>query len=172
MCASTRLPEAIPLRNISAKTMLKHLSSFSHLLVCLSLFSQIRVRISCLGLFQQVMDELGIICSIDLLRITQRVRTHLSGFTRLWKTWSGLIVLIRIEIGMKVFICCCLQLESRAGVPRLSPFELVFGHSVRGPWNFSRKSYSHMMMFRLIFCNMFRTFGLNFRTHVRWLNQT
>ena len=41
---------------------------------------------------------------------------------------------------MKVFICCCLQLESRCR----SPFELVFGHSVRGPLKlFKEKLLSH-----------------------------
>ena len=48
MCASTRFPDAIPLRNISAKTIVKVLIKFSHLLVSLSLFSKTRVRISCL----------------------------------------------------------------------------------------------------------------------------
>ena len=53
MCASTRFPEAIPLRNISAKTIVKALIKFSHLLVCLSLFSQIWVRISCVVYFNK-----------------------------------------------------------------------------------------------------------------------
>ena len=39
-----------------------------------------------------------------------------------------------LEIGMKVFIYCCLQLrESVQESLGFSPFELLFGHSVRGP---------------------------------------
>ena len=54
MCASTRFPEVIPLRDISAKTNVKAIINFlSRLLVCLSLFSQIRVRISCLVYFNK-----------------------------------------------------------------------------------------------------------------------
>ena len=59
MCASSRFPEAIPLRNISAKTIVKALIIFFRLV----------------GLLKSIQS--------DLQRITQRVRAHLSVFTRL-----------------------------------------------------------------------------------------
>ena len=46
-----------------------------------------------------------------------------------------------------------------------SPFELVFGHSVRGPLKlFKEKLFSHDDVSLSLFCNMFRTFGHNVPT--------
>ena len=54
--------------------------------------------------------------------------------------------------------------ESVQGSLGFSPFELVFGHFVRGPLKLIKEKLLSMIMFRSIFCNMFRTFGLNFLT--------
>ena len=60
MCASTRFPEAIPLRNIKAKTIVKALTKFLTL-VGLPRSIQSDQGSNCTsGLFQEVMYELGI----------------------------------------------------------------------------------------------------------------
>ena len=53
MCTSTRFPEAIPLRNIKAKTIVKALS-FLLWLVFQNLFSVIKVQILCLVFFNKL----------------------------------------------------------------------------------------------------------------------
>ena len=60
MCASTRFPEAIPLRNISAKTIVKALIKFFTLVGLPKSIQSDQGSNFMSGLFQQVMDELGI----------------------------------------------------------------------------------------------------------------
>ena len=60
MCASTRFPEVISLRNISAKTNNKALIKFFTFVGLLKFFQSDQSSNSISGLFQQVMDELGI----------------------------------------------------------------------------------------------------------------
>ena len=47
MCASTRFPEAIPLRNIKSKSVVKALVKFLHWLVSRKFSSLIKEQISC-----------------------------------------------------------------------------------------------------------------------------
>lgn len=59
MCASTRFPEAVPLRNINAKNEVRALTKFSTL-VGQALSSLTKVPIFMSGIFQKVVYELGI----------------------------------------------------------------------------------------------------------------
>ena len=60
MCASTRFPEAIPLRNIKAKTIVKALTKFFTLVGLPSSIQSDQGSNFMSGVFQQVMHELGI----------------------------------------------------------------------------------------------------------------
>ena len=60
MCASTRFPEAIPLRNIKAKTIVKALTKFFTLVGFPSSIQSDQGSSFISGVVQQVMHELGI----------------------------------------------------------------------------------------------------------------
>ena len=60
MCASTRFPEAIPLRNIKAKTIVKALTKFFTLVGLPKSIQSDQGSNLTSGLFQEVMYELGI----------------------------------------------------------------------------------------------------------------
>ena len=60
MCASTRFPEAIPLRDIKAKTIVKALTKFSSVFGFPKSIQSDQGSNFVSGIFQQVMDELGI----------------------------------------------------------------------------------------------------------------
>lgn len=60
MCASTRFPEAIPLRNIKAKTIVQALTKFFTLVGLPKSIQSDQGSNFMSGLFQQVMQELGI----------------------------------------------------------------------------------------------------------------
>lgn len=60
MRASTRFPEAIPLRNIKASTIVKTLTKFFTLVGFLKSIQSDQGSNFMSGLFQQVMNELGI----------------------------------------------------------------------------------------------------------------
>ena len=60
MCASTRFPEAIPLRNVKTKTIVKALVKFSLLLDFHGLYNLIKYQILCQDFFQKVTYELDI----------------------------------------------------------------------------------------------------------------
>ena len=53
MCVTTRFPEAIPLRNIKAHTIIKALIRFSHLWVCLNTFNPTKGLILCRQYFNR-----------------------------------------------------------------------------------------------------------------------
>ena len=133
MCASTRFPEAIPLRNIKTKTIVKALVksiTFGGLprSVQSDLCSNFVSRI-----FQQVMHELGIKQykssayhpeSRDAL---ERVHQTLKNMIRSYcfdteKDWDEGIHLLLFAVRESV--------QESLG---FSPFELVCGHSVCGP---------------------------------------
>ena len=60
MCASTRFPEAIPLRNIKTKTIVKALVKFFSFVGLLKSAQSDKGSNFMSGVFQQVMHELGI----------------------------------------------------------------------------------------------------------------
>ena len=60
MCASTRFPEAIPLRNIKTKTIVKALVKFFSFVGLFKSAQSDKGSNFMSGVFQQVMHELGI----------------------------------------------------------------------------------------------------------------
>ena len=142
MCASTRFPEAIPLRNISAET--KALIKFFTLVGLPKSFQSDQGSNFMSGLFQQVMDELGIKQyrssayhpesqgALERFHQTLKnmIRSYCFDTNRDWDEGFHLLLFAVRE-----------SVQESLG---FSPFELVFGHSVRGPLKlFKEKLLSH-----------------------------
>ena len=133
MCASTRFPEAIPLRNIKAVTIVKALTKFFTLVGLPKSIQSDQGSNFTSGLFQQVMFELGIEQYISsayhaesqgaLERFHQTLknmmRTYCLEFQKDWDEGVHLLLFAARE-----------AVQETLG---FSPFELVFGHTVRGP---------------------------------------
>ena len=75
MCTSTRFPEAIPLRNIKAKTIVKALTKFFSFVGTQRRFSPTKDQILCLGCSNKSCSSLES-NSTDLVRITPNLREH------------------------------------------------------------------------------------------------
>ena len=133
MCASTRFPEAIPLRNIKTKTITKALVKF------FTSFGMPKSLQSDQGsnfmshIFQQVMYQLQIKHyrsspyhpeSLGALeRFHQTLKTMLKTYSHQnLKDWDEGIPLLLFVVR-----------DSVQESLDFSPFELVFGHTVRGP---------------------------------------
>ena len=133
MCASTRFPEAIPLRKITAQTVIKALIKF------FTSYGLPKVVQSDQGsnfmskLFKQVLQQLGIKHSTSsayhpesqgaLERFHQTLKTMLKTFCHESpKDWDDGVHLVLFALKEVV--------QESLG---FSPFELVFGHQVRGP---------------------------------------
>ena len=144
MCASTRFPEAIPLRNISAKTIVKALIKFFTLVGLPKSIQSDQDSNFMSGLFQQVMDELGIKqyrssayhpeSQGELERFHQTLKNMIRSYCfDTNRDWDEGVHLLLFAVRESV--------QESLG---FSPFELVFGHSVRGPLKlFKEKLLSH-----------------------------
>ena len=133
MCVSTRFPEVIPLRNIKTKTIVKALVKF-FTFVGLSRSVQSDQGSNFMsGIFQQVMHELGIkqykssAYHPESQGALERFHQTLKNMIRSYcfdteKDWDEDIHLLLFAVRESV--------QESFG---FSPFELVFGHTVRGP---------------------------------------
>ena len=144
MCASTRFPEAIPLRNIKAKTIVRALIKFFTLVGLPKSIQSDQGSNFMSGLFQQVMDELRIkqfrssAYHPESQGALERFHQTLKNMIRTYcfdteKDWDEGVHLLLFAVRESV--------QESLG---FSPFELVFGHSVRGPLKlFKEKLLSH-----------------------------
>ena len=133
MCASTRFPEAIPMRNIKAKTIVKALTKFFMLVGLPSSIQSDQGSSFMSGVFQQVMYKLGITQykssayhpqsqgAVKRLHQTLKTMMKISCFDT-EKDWNDGIHLLLFAAQESV--------QESLG---FCPFELVFGHTVRGP---------------------------------------
>ena len=133
MCASTRFPEAIPLWNIKAKTIVKALVKFFTFVGLPKSVQSDQGSNFMSGTFQQVMHELGIKqyrssayhpeSQGALERFHQTLKTMIRSYCfdteRDWDEGIHLLLFAARE-----------SVQESLG---FSPFELVFGHTVRGP---------------------------------------
>lgn len=133
MCSSTRFPEAIPLRNIKATTITKALIKFFTLFGLPKSVQSDQGTNFLSGIFKQVLQELD----IDQHTSSAYHPESQGALERFHQTLKNMLR------------CYCLEHEKcwDEGVPLVlfgarevvqeslgfSPFELVFGHSVRGP---------------------------------------
>ena len=141
MCASTLFPEAIPLINIKTKTIVKALVKF-FTVVDLSRSVQSDQGSNCMyGINQQVMYELGIkqykssSYHPESKGALERFHLTLKNMIRSYcfdteKDWDEGIHLLLFAVRESV--------QESLG---FSPFELVFGHTVRGPLKLLKKKF-------------------------------
>ena len=131
MCSSTCFPEAIPLRSIKTNTILKALINFSHFLAYQNQSDQGTNFMA--HAFQQVMNQLGIKqykssayhpeSQGALERFHQTLKTMIRMYcTENSRDWDEGVHLLLFAVRESV--------QESLG---FSPFELVFGHAVRGP---------------------------------------
>lgn len=133
MCAATRFPEAIPLRNIKAPTIVRALTKFFTMVgLPRSIQSDLGSNFMS-NLFQQVMLQLGIKqykssayhpeSQGALERFHETLKSMIRAFCfELKKDWDEGVHLLLFAVRDSV--------QESLG---FSPFELVFGHTVRGP---------------------------------------
>ena len=133
MCASTRFPEAVPLRNIKALTIVKSLIKFFTLVDLPKSVQSGQGSNFMSGLMQQIIFQLGITqfkssayhpeSQGDLERFHQTLKNMLRVYcTEHGKDWDEGVHLVLFA--------------SREAVQEslgFSPFKLLFGRTVRGP---------------------------------------
>lgn len=133
MCASTRFPEAMPLRNITAQVIIKALVKFFTKFGLPKTIQSDQGTNFMSGIFQQVMHELGIKqvkssayhpeSQGALERFHQTLKTMIKTYCLdNGKDWDEGVPLLLFAVREVV--------QESLG---FSPFELVFGHEVRGP---------------------------------------
>ena len=139
MCASTRFPEAIPLRRITAQNVSKALVKFFTMVGLPKCVQSDQGSNFTSKVFRQVMEQLGVQC-VNSSAYHPQSQGALERFHQTLKNM------------MRVY-CCEVERDWDEGVPLLlfavreavqeslgfSPFELVFGHSVRGPLKILRE---------------------------------
>ena len=141
MCASTRFPEAIPLRNTKTKTIVKALVKFFTFVGLPRSVQSDQGSYFMSGIFQQVMHELGIkqykssAYHPESQGALERFHQTLKNMIRFYcfdteKDWDEGIHLLLFAARESV--------QESLG---FSPFELVFGHTVRGPLKLLKEKF-------------------------------
>ena len=141
MCASTRLPEAIPLRNINTKTIVMALVKFFTFVGLPKSVQSDQGSIFMSGVFQQVMHELGIkqyrssAYHPESQGALERFHQTLKNIIRSYcfdteKDWDEGIHLLFFAVRESV--------QESFG---FSPFKLVFGYTVRGPLKLLKEKF-------------------------------
>ena len=141
MCTSTRFPEAIPLRNIKTKSIVKALIKFFTFVGLPKSVQSDQGSNFMSGIFQQVMHELGIkqfrssAYHPESQGALERFHQTLKNMIRSYcfdteKDWDEGIHLLLFAVRESV--------QESLG---FSHFELVFGHSVRGPLKLLKEKF-------------------------------
>ena len=141
MCTSTRFPEAIPLRNIKTKSIVKALIKFFTFVGLPKSVQSDQGSNFMSGIFQQVMHELGIkqfrssAYHPESQGALERFHQTLENMIRSYcfdteKDWDEGIHLLLFAVRESV--------QESLG---FSPFELVFGHSVHGPLKLLKEKF-------------------------------
>ena len=133
MCATSRFPEAIPLRNIKAKTIVKALTKFFTLVGLPSSIQSDQGSNFMSGVFQQVMYELGV-----TQYKSSAYHPQSQGALERWhQTLKNMMRIYCFETEKEwdegIHLLLFAARESVQESLGFSPFELVFGHTVRGP---------------------------------------
>ena len=141
MCTSTRFPEAIPLRNIKTKSIVKALIKFFTFVGLPKSVQSYQGSNFMSDIFQQVMHELGIkqyrssAYHPESQGALERFHQTLKNMIRSYcfdteKDWDEGIHLLLFAVRESV--------QESLG---FSPFELVFGYSVRGPLKLLKEKF-------------------------------
>ncbi|KAJ8019215.1 hypothetical protein HOLleu_42344 [Holothuria leucospilota] len=133
MCASTRFPEAIPLRNIKARTVLQALLKFFTLFGLPKEIQSDQGSNFMSTVFQQMLYELG----IDQIKSSAYHPESQGALERFHQTLKNMLKTYCYDNERDwdegipfVMFAARESLQESLG---FSPFELVFGHTVRGP---------------------------------------
>ena len=133
MCASTRFPEAIQLKNIKTKNIVRALVKFLHIFRPPKiLFSRIRVQILCQEFFSRSCMSWALLNISHRLTIL-KVKVPWKDFIRHWKIWSDYCFDSENDWDESIHLLLFAVRESVQESLGFSPFELLFGHTVRGP---------------------------------------
>ena len=141
MCASTRFPEAIPLRNIKTKTIVRALVKFFTFVGLPKSVQSDQGSNFMSGIFQQVMHELG----IKQYRSSAYHPESQGALERFHQTLKNMIrsYCLDTENGWDegIHLLLFAVRESVQGSLGFSPFELVFGHTVGGPLKLLKEKF-------------------------------
>ena len=133
MCASTRFPEAIPLRDIKAPKIVKALTKFFTFVGLPKEIQSDQGSNFMSNLFQQVMHELG----IKQFKSSAYHPESQGALERFHQTLKNMIRTFCLEYDKDwdegVHLLLFAAREAVQESLGFSPFELVFGHTVRGP---------------------------------------
>ena len=133
MCASTRFPEAIPLRNIKAPSIVKALTKFFTFVGLPKSVQSDQGSNFMSRIFQEVMKQLG----IEQFKSSAYHAQSQGALERYHQTLKNMIRIFCFEFERDwdegVHMLLFAARESVQETLGFSPFELVFGHTVRGP---------------------------------------
>ena len=135
MCASTRFPEAIPLRNIKTKTIVRALVKFFTFVGLPKSVQSDQGSNIMSGVFQQVMPELG----IKQYRSSTYHPESQGALERFHQTLENMIRLYcfdtekDLDEGIHLLVFAVRESVQESLGFSHKAFELVFGHTVRGP---------------------------------------
>ena len=141
MCTATRFPEAIPIRNIKAKTILKELTKFFTTFGLAKTVQSDQGSNFMSGVFQQVMQQLN----ISQIKSSAYHPESQGALERFHQTLKSMIKKYCLEsekdwddgIPLLLFAARDSVQESLG----FSPFDLVFGHPVRGPLKLLKEKF-------------------------------
>jgi hypothetical protein len=143
---STRFPEAIPLRNIKAKTIVKALTKFFRFVGVPKSIQSDQGSNLMSGLFQQVMHELGV-------RQYKSTAYHPESQGALERFHQTLTTMMRIycyqyekDWNEGVHLVLFAAREAVQESLGFSPFELVFGYTVRGPLKLLKEKWLKLVI--------------------------
>ena len=140
MCASTRFPEAIPLRNIKAKTIVRALIKFFSLVGLPKSIQSDQGSNFMSSIFQQVMYELV----IKQFRSSAYHPESQGALERFHQTLKNMIKAYCFDTEKDwdegIYLLLFAARESVQESLGFSPIELVFGHTVRGPLKFLKEN--------------------------------
>ena len=141
MCASTRFPEAIPLRDVKAKTIVKALTKFFSVFGFPKSIQSDQGSSFMSGIFQQVMHELG----IKQYRSSAYHPESQGSLERFHQTYKNMIRTYCFDTEKDwnegIHLLLFAARESVQESLGFSPFELVFGHTVRGPLKLLKEKF-------------------------------
>ena len=141
MCTSTRFPEAIPLRNIKTKSIVKALINFFTFVGLKKSVQSAQGSNFMSGIFQQVMHELG----IKQYRSSAYHPESQGALERFHQTLKNMIRSYCFDTEKDrdegIHLLLFAVRESVQESLGFSPFEVVFGHSVRGPLKLLKEKF-------------------------------
>ena len=139
MCASTRFPEAIPLRNIKSKSIVKALVKLFTLVGLPKIVQYDQLTNFINNAYQQVMLELG----IQQVKSSACRHESQGALERFHQTLKNMIKIYCFDLGKGwdegIHLLLFAVRESVQESLGFSYFELVFAHNVRGPLKLLKK---------------------------------